>query len=206
MKSLLKLIALLFFTCSISSSLFAQTTCDKCLTPSASYTFLGIDYSLVKFIGVNEESEAKIKDTYTKGWNDLFINEQEKYDIAKTLRVNEVTYQVDYFQAKNKSIKSILQQNDPKYDVATITKHIQNNPPKGIKSDYAVWFIATAYNKSQEYGAHYFVVYDLKAKKIVVLESYSEKPRGFSFRNYWAYTYFKAMESIKSKQSKKWMK
>lgn len=206
MKSTVKFLLLFVTFCLAFTTINAQTNCAKCLPSDASYTFLGIDYSLFKYVGIMDEKENKLRDTYMDSWNDLFINEQSKYDVAKMLKLKSVDYKVDHFATKNKSTKNIVQQKDPNYDDAAIKKHIQATSLKGITTDYAIWLIATAYDKPQENGNHYLVVYNVKQKQVLVQEKLVEKPRGFSFRNYWAYTYFKGLENVKNKKAKAWVK
>lgn len=184
----------------------AQQACNKCINANGSFTFLGIDYSQAKFVGVNQEHEQKLKDVYMPAWNYLFINEQQKYDVAKMLKVDKVTYMVDFFEASNAQLKDVYSQNDPQHSESDVRKYIQTLSLEKVTTDYAVWFMASAYNKSQEYGSHYFIIYDVKAKEVLVLAQFKENPRGFSFRNYWAFTYYKAMESIQGRMAKSWMK
>ena len=63
---------------------------------SGDITFLGMDFTQTKFIGsaaqfkdADEITSSEFRDKYIPSWNQLFINEQKKYDVAKAVKVTQ---------------------------------------------------------------------------------------------------------------------
>lgn len=73
--------------------LSAQTKADV-FDPSKPITWLGVDYSFAKFIGIHNTQESSMvgneefKDVYLNAWNYLFITEQKNTMLLKLLTVN----------------------------------------------------------------------------------------------------------------------
>src|SRR5438045_8051298 len=95
------IITLLFVGVS-AQSLFAQATKADIFDSSKPITWLGIDFSQTKFIGSAAQFEnagkinnAQIKDIYIPAWNELFVNEQKKYDVADAVHRSSVKYDID---------------------------------------------------------------------------------------------------------------
>jgi len=174
-------------------------------------TFLGIDYSHIKLIGemaqfnsAGQVSGNQIIDDYFPAWNQLFINEQKKYDMAKALNQNNVIYDVVFFEKQNKATnaKTLFAENNPNYTDAEIKKFVEGNK-YSAKTTYVAYFIAEAYNKGLEEAVYHFVVVDTKSKAIIASEKYVTKPGGFGIKNYWASSYYKILKKL-PKASKNW--
>ena len=88
MKSLLKLSLLSVVFLMAVASTKAQTK-DNIFDGASEITWLGLDFSQAKFIGdasnfggAGEVTNESFRDKFTKGWNQLFIDEMKKYDVA----------------------------------------------------------------------------------------------------------------------------
>src|SRR5258706_14986320 len=116
MKSLHKfgwLIAFLF-VCVNRQSVSAQTG------SSDDITWLGLDFSQAKFIGpasqfkdAGEITNDVFRDKYTVSWNDLFVNEQNKYDVAGMVHHPSVKYATDIAKKANSKLKKDFFGNTP---------------------------------------------------------------------------------------------
>lgn len=175
-------------------------------------TFLGIDYSHIKLIGQmaqfnssGEVSSNQVIDNYFPAWNQLFINEQKKYDMAKALNQNNVIYDIEFFAKQNKATnpKTLFAENNPNYTEQEIEKFVNSNKYTA-KTKYVAYFIAESYNKGLEVATYRFVVAETKSKKVVANQIYTSKPGGFGIKNYWASTYYKILKKL-PKDSKNWI-
>lgn len=205
MKELFKkaLLVVLLFALLPTATTWAQE-CNKCVSKNASITFLGIDYTFLNFGETLDESEEKIIEVYIPAWNNMFEVEQKKYDVAKSFNLTNLSYNIDFFKAQNAKIKNIKGPRKQAITDATIKNHVNSLNFKGITSDYALFFLATDYSKAAVNATHYFVIYDLKSKKTLVLSPIDTKPGGFGFRNYWAASFYNILKSGK-KITKDWI-
>ena len=99
----------IFFLAALYSN--AQTKEDL-FSGSAPVTWLGLDFTQVKFIGsayqfkdAGEITNADFRDKYVPGWNQLFIDEMKKYNVAEAVHRTEVNYAIEVTDKANSSIK-----------------------------------------------------------------------------------------------------
>ena len=147
------LIILCFF-CFNAVSVFAQTKADI-FNGSTEITWLGIDFTQTKFIGsatqfkdAGEISSSEFRDKYIPSWNQLFINEQKKYDVAKAVKRTEVKYAMDVTEKANNAIKGDFFSNDPndykKLDEQKIANLVKNYNFQGKTGIGLMFFIGSA--------------------------------------------------------------
>ena len=55
-------------------------------------------------------------------------------------------------------------------------------------------YVVEALNKTEEKAVVHVVFFDVASKEILWTKEYTEKPRGFGFRNYWAGAFYKTMD------------
>ena len=93
-------------------NLFAQTKADI-FGSTVNITWLGLDFSHAKFLGeatqfgtAGEISNSQIRERFIPGWNQLFINEIKKYDVAGAVRRTDVKYATDVTEKPNYELKN----------------------------------------------------------------------------------------------------
>ena len=189
--------------------IFAQTKADI-FNGSTEITWLGIDFTQAKFIGsafqfkdAGEITNGEFRDKYVPSWNQLFINEQKKYDVAKTVKRSEVKYAMDVTEKANNSIKGNFFSDDPndykKLDEQKVANIIKNYDFQG-KSGIGMLFVIDGMSKSKEEASGWVTFVDMKSKKVLLTEYKTGKAGGFGFRNYWAKSFqniLKAAEKMK---------
>ena len=189
--------------------IFAQTKPDI-FNGSTEITWLGIDFTQAKFIGsafqfkdAGEITNGEFRDKYVPSWNQLFINEQKKYDVAKTVKRSEVKYAMDVTEKANNSIKGNFFSDDPndykKLDEQKVANIIKNYDFQG-KSGIGMLFVIDGMSKSKEEASGWVTFVDMKSKKVLLTEYKTGKAGGFGFRNYWAKSFqniLKAAEKMK---------
>ena len=178
--------------------ILAQTKADI-FNGSTEITWLGIDFTQAKFIGsafqfkdAGEITNGEFRDKYVPSWNQLFINEQKKYDVAKTVKRSEVKYAMDVTEKANNSIKGNFFSDDPndykKLDEQKVANIIKNYDFQG-KSGIGMLFVIDGMSKSKEEASGWVTFVDMKSKKVLLTEYKTGKAGGFGFRNYWVGCY-----------------
>jgi hypothetical protein len=195
---------ILCFVCFNAVSVFAQTKADI-FNGSTEITWLGIDFTQTKFIGsatqfkdAGEISSSEFRDKYIPSWNQLFINEQKKYDVAKAVKRTEVKYAMDVTEKANNAIKGDFFSNDPndykKLDEQKIANLVKNYNFQG-KTGIGLMFFIDGMSKSKDEASGWITFVDMKSKKVLLTEYKTGKAGGFGFKNYWAKSFHNMLKS-----------
>jgi hypothetical protein len=159
-------------------------------------TWLGLDFTLARFIGdANQWKDAgritaeDIREKYAPGWNNLFVNEQKKYDVAKYVNRESVSYALDItekangkigdnFFSKNMSDLSRLKESD-------ITSAVGKYNFMG-KTGIGMLIFIEGMDKSAESASGWITFVDMGSRKVLQTRRVTGDSGGFGFRNYWA--------------------
>ena len=172
---------------------------------SGDITFLGMDFTQTKFIGsaaqfkdAGEITSSEFRDKYIPSWNQLFINEQKKYDVAKAVKRAEVQYAMDVTEKANNGIKSNFFSDDPndykKLDEQKIANLVKGYDFQGKTGTGLIFFI-DGMSKSKDEASGWVTFVDMKSKKVLSTEYKTGKAGGFGFRNYWAKSFLNILKS-----------
>jgi hypothetical protein len=209
MKSVLKNGVLFAFlsVCTARQSVSAQTKADV-LNGSADITWLGLDFSQAKFIGpatqfkdAGEITNAEFRDKYTVSWNQLYIDEQKKFNVAEMVHRPMVKYALEVTQKANSIIKKDFFGNNPN-DFKTIDEKkigdlVSNYDFQG-KTGPGLLFFVEGMSKGLEEAGAWVTLVDMKTKKVLFTTYKTGKSGGFGFRNYWAKSWYNIMKQAKS--------
>lgn len=211
MKNSILFLVLFLLTPFISSS---QQIEDLFQKSDTKITWLGIDFSHVKLIGdfnqiwgIANEGPISLKNDYFPAWNNMIYSEANKYDIAAMLRKENIVLNTDDIDVINKksAVEEMEGKVDPNYTKEDIQQFIKTHSFKE-KEGLGVLLVAESLNKYKEYAKYHFVVIDMKNNSILLHELLIEKAGGFGLRNYWAKTFFNAINDIKNNYYSKWKK
>ena len=191
--------------CFNAFSIIAQTKTDI-FTGSSDITWLGIDFTQTKFIGAatqfkdaGEISSSEFRDKYIPGWNQLFINEQKKYDVAKAVKRTEVKYAMDVTEKANNAIKGNFFSDDAndykKLDEQKIANLVKNYDFQG-KTGIGLLFFIDGMSKSKDEASGWVTFIDMKSKKVLSTEYKTGKAGGFGFKNYWAKAFLNILKGV----------
>jgi hypothetical protein len=177
----------------LSTALHAQERPGK-------VTFYGLDYTQVKFIGLDEDFSDlfKIQNTYFAAWNGLFLTEQSKYNVATAFNVREVEYTIEKAikRSEDRDMTGIVQRDSyslGKEELASVLKaYIIPGEDK-----VGTLFIMETLNKFDKVSTMWLVVFNVSDGTIHHLKRYSGGPGGFGFRNYWARGYYNVLNGIR---------
>ena len=205
-----KLSFLLLAVLLTSRLLVAQTAAD--FFQPVKIRYYGIDYSHVKLIGdfsefmeAGEATEQTMRKVYFPGWNTLFQEEPDKYNVKGMIRKGEVIYDFDLITQLNSksSVEPMEATKTPVYTKDDIQKFIRNYST-GEREGIAVMFVAESMNKTANEAYFHFVAFRLSDNEILIHERLRGEPKGAGLRNYWAGAIYQIMENIKKNYYPKW--
>jgi hypothetical protein len=198
----------LFLVCFNASVVIAQTKADI-FNGSADITWLGMDFTQTKFIGsaaqfkdAGEITSDEFRDKYVPGWNQLFMNEPKKYNVAKAVKRAEVKYAMEVTEKANNSIKGNFFTNDAnefkKLDEQKINSLVSKYDFQG-KTGVGLLFFIDGMSKGKEEASGWITFVDMKTKKVLSTEYKTGKAGGFGFRNFWAKSFLNILQGVSSK-------
>jgi hypothetical protein len=202
-----KLFAFLLTMCSAIFTVSAQED----LLHSGEVVWYGVDFSHSKFKGefsqfsdAGTKSSEEIQVKYFPAWNNLIINEPDKYNIKKFYGFDEVGVDLDLVKKNNAAadIDAIFDPSKPNNLSPEKIQKIINSYHISGKKGLGLVFIVDNFNKIEEQGNIYVTFFDLATKKVITTNLYGGKPGGFGIKNYWARVIFNVME-VSGKEFKK---
>jgi hypothetical protein len=174
----------------------------------AEVEFVGLDFSQAKMVGLNAKNAPdEIQVTYFRAWNDLLMQERQKYDVNRAFMKRSIDYNFKIVNCLNKKIKPVdlLTDLSPQSFSAKKLQAVVNcYDTKEMKSKYGLSFIVHSFNQFRERAYVYVVIFDVKTKKILFSAQTSGDAGGFGFRNYWARTIYNILENIRDYKFRKW--
>jgi hypothetical protein len=190
---------ILIFTAALlmSISSFGQ---DSEIYKTHEIYWLGIDYNHCYFITSYDFPSPSELYNRLGAWNVLIFNERDKY-LDKSFPNKHITIASNFINQLNTdvNIKSQI------VDDLSKTNHLTETDIPDIVKKYNIpsdltgiglILIAESYSKPDEEGYYYIAFIDLKSKKVLATEKMSGKVGGFSFRNYWARTYYNVLKQV----------
>ncbi|MDQ1265057.1 MAG: hypothetical protein QG635_207 [Bacteroidota bacterium] len=192
MKKLAIIVLLLVIAVSGSYSQSGRQIID-----APAITWLGLDYSHVKFFGESIDNPVEVKQKYFKSWNDLILNEQKKYNLQECLRKSTIKYDLTVVTKGNDKANPAELTTMETYSISneTVESIIKGYELAG-KTGMGLVFIMECMNKPDKSGSMLVVFFDMESKNIIFVRRMSGKPGGIGFRNYWASTYYNVLKDI----------
>jgi hypothetical protein len=194
--------------------LWAQYTTADIFKTTVEITWLGVDYSDVKFIGpasgwgeVSTKSPTEMRDKYFPEWNSLIVNEWKAFKIEDAVYRTEVPQDIKAISKANEKSnkKEIFSESISDYqlltesDVKSMVKKYDFNGKEGL----GFLLIAEGMSKGKEEASYWVTFVDMKSKTVLLTKRMTGKAGGFGFRNYWAGSIKSLMKSIR-KEFKTW--
>lgn len=178
------------------------------LNDAVPMTYLGVDFSQTRVINDIAATSYDIKSRHFPGINQVVIAEPKKFDWPKYLERGNISNDIDNVNSLNekiddKSINSSSTADESRLKPADIQSIVNRYDVAG-KKGIGLVVIMESLSKTSESASMYITFIDLPSKKVLYTERMVEKAGGFGFRNYYASTIYKAMQSIKKSKLKKW--
>jgi len=207
MKTITKLKMAIPLLCMLLTiqSVLAQSKADI-FDGKTAVTWLGLDYSQARFIG----SEIKLKNSgvvtnpeftkiYIPAWNDLFLSEPKKYNVAKAVHRSRVAYALNITEKANNAIKKDFFTENPK-DFKTLTEQdlssiVKNYDFQGNTGIGMMMFIE-GMDKEKDAEGIWVTFVDMKLKTVLYTSYLIGKTGGAGFRNHWADATFRVLQQV----------
>lgn len=149
-----------------------------------------------------------IKEVYFKSINDVIVTEIKKFNLSKFFRKSSVTVNLDVVKKNNeKIIVDELVTTDIKYNKfidQSMAEELIKNYDCGSDIGLGLVFVMENFNKSETTASMLVTFFDIKTKKILLMERMVGKAGGFGFRNYWVNTVYKVLKQIDGDYYDKW--
>ncbi len=186
------LLALLMTTCG-----YAQTKAD--LFGNAPITWLGLDLAHLKYTGKPSQhnntgliTNADLQTEFFPSWNELFFNEQYKFNIASAVHRDFVGYAMDITRNENRKVnKGYVTDNESEYQLLTtdsVSKFIEGYD-FGRKKGIGMLFFVEGMNKRKREASAWVTFVDMGRKTVLLTERVTGKAGGAGFRNFWAHAF-----------------
>lgn len=198
----------------LSSDVKAQFSKADLFKASNTITWIGIDYTEVKFIGPatgwgdeGTKSPTEMRDKYFPAWNELIIGEPKAFKLAEAVSRTELNSAIEITAAANAKMdkKEIFSENIGDFqllkegDVQNMIKKYDFKGKEGI----GFMMVAEGMSKGREEASYWVTFVDMKTKNVLLTKRVLGKAAGFGFRNYWAGTVKSVLKSMK-KDFKNW--
>lgn len=188
----------------------AQTASDIFLTSKTPITYIGLDFSRVQLVGASGFTDPiAIKTEYFGKWNQLVLDEFEKYDIKKAFTKETVNFDLTPVETVNENVDAAKIVTDKsatpltKNDLEVIAGSYDF---KGFKDKVALAFVVESLDKVTELATYHVLFVNTENNQIIFTDKVTGEPRGFGLRNYWAGAFYDALENVRTKKMKMWKK
>lgn len=209
---MLKTIVTVLFVGTLFSSI-AQTKEDVVFGTDYPEFFLGIDFSNAVFPGSFRQFNAaypeemeNIKTKYFDAWNNILINERNKYNVPRALRRRSLEFRFDPIRAINATTDVEKMKGEKKKrttkEVQKLIKKYDLQGKEGIGYLFFVDYLDADNNRA---GIHFLAI-NLKNNKIIIDQFMESMPGGAGIRNYWAKSFYTFIRTIELKYFGKWKK
>ncbi|MBL7764698.1 MAG: hypothetical protein JNJ58_01290 [Chitinophagaceae bacterium] len=180
-----------------SKSAMAQLSADDVFKTKVPVTWLGIDFSEVRFIGpasgwgeVSTKSPTEMRDNYFPAWNNLIANEPKNFRVEEAVSRPSVEYAIEVTAKANEKSnkKEIFSESISDYQLLKeddIKAMVKKYDFKG-KTGLGFCLIAEGMSKGREEASFWVTFVDMDSKKVLYTKRVTGKAGGFGFRNYWA--------------------
>jgi hypothetical protein len=193
-----------------STTLNAQNR-SNIFDPQTNVTWLGVDFSAVKFIGDRERfgSESDVRHLFD-AWNDLIVKEADKYNIASAIHRKTITNEIDVTKEHNTEVDVIAVFSDDKKDYVHLSKEgvveiVTSYDFKGL-TGLGLMFNVESFSKLNGEASIWITFVNMETKEVLLTERMTAPPGGAGMRNYWASSMLKIIEEIKKKEFNVWQK
>ena len=170
-------------------------------------TWLGLDFTHMRFIGTaaqwekyGEITNGEIRDKYLPAWNDLLVNEKDKYLVPDAISRVEVQYAPEVVAKANATIKAgFFESNAASYqllsesEVEKIVSKYDFHNHKGL----GMLFIVEGMSKEKKETSAWVTFVDMGTKQVLLTKRVQGKAGGIGFRNFWGKSFDNILEKVK---------
>ena len=176
--------------------LSAQYSMKDIFDESVPVTWLGVDFSEMKFIGPatgwgNEstKSPSEMRDTYFNAWNEFIQKDAKLFKLEEAVDRHNVDWATSVVRAVNEKTnkKEIFSETQSDYQSLTEADIYKMAKAYNLEGRTGIGFvlIAEGMNKNLAEASFWATFLDLKTGKVLLTKRITGAAGGFGFRNYW---------------------
>jgi hypothetical protein len=171
-----------------------------------SFTWYGLDFTQARMVGSDADfsDRAKIVSSFFDQWNQLILNEPEKYNLEATFN-KRITNDIATASQRNAGVDYLkLLADKPN----TVSREEISNVVKNYKGDEGIGllFVIENFDKPAVKVRFWVVLFDVKTHEVLMAKQTENKlGGGIGFRNYWASGIYAGFKNIK-KLYPSWLK
>ena len=189
----MKRIAFLFVIGLIGMNLHAL---EK-MTDPGELVWFGLDYSLVRFIGLNSQFTdlEKIQGQYFRSWNELVLLEKDKYNVNEAFGAGKVDYAFDQAIERSQGLDmyNVVQTEPYSLDEDEVARVVSAYTDPSV-DQFGALFVMETLNKLEQYSTMWVVVFRISTGEILYMKHRQGGVGGIGFRNYWARSYYEVLK------------
>lgn len=191
---------------------FGQTAADVFNPGSYTFYWLGLDFSHVKVIGdftqfgdAGAVDAYQIKTQYFPAWNELMLNEPEKFDFKGLFKLNELVNDIEMITKVNAEtdVNAMQASEAPNYTLEQIQSFVNGYNTTG-KNGIGILFLAESLDKVGKIAWFHVIAINASTREVLMWERISATPSGFGVRNYWAGAINNIIKEGKKSYYKSW--
>lgn len=176
-------------------------------------SWFGLDFQKAKFVGAFDQgmgampaTGSDMKNKWIPSWNALVMNEPQNFDLRKTFRKDNVTYDLKSVNELNQKIDvdACMVYNDGTVTPEDVAACVKKYTADVKKSGIGVSMVIENFNKMNQMATLYVVFFDIATKKVLVCEKMSGKCMGIGMKNYWAGAIKAILKQIDASEYKSW--
>jgi hypothetical protein len=200
----------LSFILLFSLTVQAQSLKEFFSNESTNALYLGVDFTLNKFIDYATANTADIRDRQYNAINDLIVAESKKYDIKGAFhRTNNMDHDLGLVNERNvkSNTDAMLSTNTSDFhrlkeeDIRKLVKEYNFKDKKGL----GILLVCEAMSKSGKSEAIWAAIIDMSSGKLLFTDRVEGKiGMGIGFRNYYVTGIKNVLDQIEKKKYKEW--
>ncbi len=160
----------------------------------------GLDFTKAKLIGSEGFTNPKdILNRYLESWNNVIVNEADKYNLKKFFRKVDVAYDLEPVMARNETITTdgLVTNKSHSITKSDVEAAVRKYKKGAHASGLGLVFVIESFNKKKEKGHMWVTYFDIASGKVLKTTKMEGKAGGFGLRNYWVKSVFNVMKRYK---------
>ena len=185
---------------------FAQTKED--INSDMPVAWLGIDFSQLKFVVDTTKTEPykgvptnkELRQTYFEAWNNIFISESKKYNVAAATHRESVKYALEVTRSVNENLQNVRFVTTDidqwcllkKAKIASLVHDYDFKGNKGL----GLMFFVDGMSKYDDQCSIWAVYVNMNDGTVLDARHYLYRPFGFGIRNQYANTFYYTLREM----------